>query len=1666
MSTVIDSRAVEMNFDERQFQRGVNSSIDSISNLKKSLNFSESIRAVGELGSAVQKFSVDGMARGVDFIANRFSMLGIMGMTVIANLTNSVVNFAKTAVSSIVVAPLKAGFQEYETQMNAIQTILANTSTKGTTLENVKNALNELNLYSDKTIYNFTEMAKNIGTFTAAGISLDVSVSAIKGIANLAAVSGSNSQQASTAMYQLSQALASGTVKLMDWNSVVNAGMGGQVFQDALKETARAHGVSIDEMIKKEGSFRETLQNGWLTSGILTETLSKFTGDLTAEQLKTMGYTDEQIAGIIKLGITANDAATKVKTITQLQQTLTEAIQSGWGQSFQIIFGDFEEAKILFTSLSDLFGGMIAESSDSRNAILRGWDALGGRTQLVNALRNSIIGINNILKTVGNAISQIFPPVTSLNLLAITSAIERLSEKFKMTADDSSNLWRTFRGLAAGFDIIRMAVSSVISWLGNLIGAILPTGSSILDLTARVGDFIFNLRYSLKTSDVFGKSLQKINDFATNAAEKFKAFIARLKELKGFKITFDFLKKLNFKDLFGSIKSLKFEFKGFTRLGMLLGSAWGAISKITSALAPIFSKLGGIASTAFGKLADSITEGLGKLDFNEILSSINIGLLGGVILAIKKFISSGTGVFSGISGVIGQVSGILDSVRGSLEAMQQSLKAKTLLVIAAAIAILAVSLLTISKIDKDRLTGALAAITTLFVNLFGASGIFSKIAQSPGMDSMGKVALGLIGLSVAVLILSKAVETLGRMKPDEVMRGVLAVTTLILVMAQATNSMSANSSGMVKSAIGLLIFAVAIKVLTTSVKALADLDPDALTKGLVGVGVLIAELAVFLKVTDLGGMSASRGAGILILAGAVYLLTLAVSKLADMDREALTQGLASVGIILAQLALFLQLSGNPTQVISTAIGLTILGGAMLIFAKAIGTMGQMSWEEIGKGLLTMAVALGTIVAAMTLMPPNMAVNAVSLVIVGAALLILSNALNSMGQMSWEEIGKGLLVLGASFIILSTGLQAMSGGLVGAAALLVVSAALAILTPVLKALGKMSIAEIATALGTLAALFVILGIAGYALTPVVPTLLALSGALALFGVSVLAVGVGVFLLSVGLTALAVSAGAIAGGLVIVVGAIIGLLPAIVKGVGDVLIGLLNIIVAGGPLILQAVTVILMALVEGIVAVIPAVVAGVLLLVTSLLTELARNLPAILQAGLDIVMALLQGINDNIFQIVTTAISIVTKFIDAIASKIPDVIDSAFNLIISFVNGLAAGVEAHLEELIVAGTSLAVAIVTGLIGGIMAAGAAVKEAVTELGKAAWQSLKDALGTDKGSPEFNSLGQYTSQGFAQGLTADSSAIDTALTVLAEQTLFALETYIPMFSNTGLLGGQAFRDGLITVQPEAVLAIGVIILAVLQVIEDHKPRFYDAGIQAIETLVNGMNVSAPKITVAFRTMMEAAFAEMTNIYDRFYELGVAAAKGFIDGITSNIPPAVEAAITMANAVVEGVRANLLISSPSRVFQSIGSNIGLGLARGIYQGTNGVETAANRMAASTLVGIQTAINGISDFLSGNMELVPTIRPVLDLSDVRTGARLMQGLMGVGTLSISAPRSLASSIAAPQSEYNGTISPDASRETPVTYIQNNYSPKALSPIEVYRMTRNQLSTLRKVAGVT
>lgn len=411
MSKEIDQRVVELQFDNANFERNAKESISTLDKLKEKLNFKRTGEGLKELEDRVAKFTMKPLEDAVEGVRVKFTLLDNFVWNFFDRISNKILDVGKNLVSAFTIDPIKTGFQEYETQINAVQTILANTQSKGSTLDDVNEALDKLNKYADLTIYNFTEMTRNIGTFTAAGVGLQDATDAIQGIANLAAVSGSTSQQASTAMYQLSQALSAGSLKLQDWNSVVNAGMGGEVFQNALKQTAREYGIAVDSIIEKAGTFRESLKDGWITSEILTTTLKKMTvtgadeylakltgisqqhiaamheeaassadmekgfRDLARELAATGKVTEEQAYQLLNMSTTAQDAATKVKTFSQLMDTLKEAAQSGWTQTWKLIVGDFGEAKELFTYLSDAFSGLINESSDARNAIVA--DALG-----------------------------------------------------------------------------------------------------------------------------------------------------------------------------------------------------------------------------------------------------------------------------------------------------------------------------------------------------------------------------------------------------------------------------------------------------------------------------------------------------------------------------------------------------------------------------------------------------------------------------------------------------------------------------------------------------------------------------------------------------------------------------------------------------------------------------------------------------------------------------------------------------------------------------------------------------------------------------------------------------------------------------------------------------------------------------------------------------------------------------------------------------------------------------------------------------------------------------------------------------------------------------------------------------------------------------------------
>src|SRR5688500_6784385 len=186
-----EERIVRMKFDNAQFASGASSTLTMLDKLKAALRFDGASQGLNEVGSAVNNISTDKAQREGSALGQKCSALQSAAISALNNIVSRAVDAGLQMAKSLTIHPVSAGFREYETNLNSIQTILANTGLKGDeSLAKVTGKLDELNHYADQTIYTFSEMARNIGTFTAAGVKLDVATNAIKGIANLAAVSG------------------------------------------------------------------------------------------------------------------------------------------------------------------------------------------------------------------------------------------------------------------------------------------------------------------------------------------------------------------------------------------------------------------------------------------------------------------------------------------------------------------------------------------------------------------------------------------------------------------------------------------------------------------------------------------------------------------------------------------------------------------------------------------------------------------------------------------------------------------------------------------------------------------------------------------------------------------------------------------------------------------------------------------------------------------------------------------------------------------------------------------------------------------------------------------------------------------------------------------------------------------------------------------------------------------------------------------------------------------------------------------------------------------------------------------------------------------------------------------------------------------------------------
>lgn len=1336
MSASIDQRVVEMRFDNQQFDKGVQSTLSWLDRLKQGLKLDGASKGLDSLQKKANGLNLSALQNSVETISSRFTNLGIVGVTALQNITNAAIQTGTQMIKSLTIDPVMTGFNEYETKMRSITTILTNTESKGTTLDDVNRALDELNTYADQTIYNFAEMTRNIGTFTAAGVDLDTSVEAIKGISNLAAGSGSSPAQAATAMYQLSQALAAGRVTLQDWNSVVNAGMGGELFQNALKETAKEMGIVVDE----SESFRESISaagggDSWLTSDVLLKTLQKFANDDSLTK-----------------------AATQVRTFTQLIDTLQESVQSGWAQTWETIIGDSEQAAELFTALSDTIGGFFGKMSDDRNAVLYGsmtsnWD------KMIDKINEAEISTEDFQNKVME--------VAQSHGVDVDKMIE-----------DYGSLENAFRKGAISTDILKESVKSL--------------GTSVLDIdgTFKRGDGIGKgsedvkkLQEALQDA---GYELSKFGadgQYGKETEEAVKAFqraqgivadgivgpetIAKLQEATGFT-----------KDLSGSVDGLINDidklsgrellidgftttFRNFGKVLEAIGDAWENVFPKKS----VDERADGLYSliVRFHDFAESLKPSADTLDriervFTGVFSMIGVGVdllsvLGKGFLDLVSYAAPAADGILSIAAGIGDYVAWVNQAIISTEVFDKAISIIT--------SVLGIFISAISNgigfigdfvqylsenIDPPPVIDILGDVSTA-VSEFGESarGTFAEFRQ----DAEGSFDTVFSAIQVFLSFLGKAVNKIkeigtkirnaiapvieqiidafqGVTLTDIVGTGLLGGLVLLLrKFVKAVKSVTDGFDDVMDGIVGtldtarsaleswqksirantLLKIAGAVGILAVSLLVLAQIDGKSLRDGLIGVSVLLLEVVgtlTLLNKLNIGGITGAATT-LVIIAGAVSILAGALEKLSVFQSwDATWPAIVALGSIMAGItasAKILAKNTNSAELLKVSASLVVFSIAISKMADAMERFSQLGWEDIGKGLVSLGFLLGEITVFINFSKFTELGKAKTTILqLASSMLLLYIAVSKLGSLDFNVLLQGIGAVATLITGLTLAVKSMSSADLTkiSGALLALSFSLIALMAPIEILGHTKIdklaiglGSVAIALGTLSGALILISKFGSGASTA--GLLALAAALNLMIVpieilghtpwQVLAVGIGA--LAVTLAVLGGTAALLApfGTSLLVVAAAFGVFGVAIAGIGAG-IAALSVGLAGLAVTGAAGAAALVGALMGVAATIPvfakAIASGIIVFASTI----AAGTPTLIEAFTSMIVAALHAIQAMVPAIVDTIFILFDNLLTNLEKYGPQFAEKLLNILIGFLDV----VESHIPELIAKGASL--------------------------------------------------------------------------------------------------------------------------------------------------------------------------------------------------------------------------------------------------------------------------------------------------------------------------------------------------------------------------------------------
>ena len=1031
MSTTIDQRVVEMRFDNKQFESNVSTTMSTLEKLKSKLDFTNSAKGLDNLLNSTKKIDFSGLSAGIEVVQAKFSALEVIGVTALANITNSAVNAGKKMLNSLTIEPVTTGFNEYELKMGSVQTIMAST---GESLEVVNKYLEELNAYSDKTIYSFSDMTQNIGKFTNAGVKLKDAVKAIQGVSNVAAISGANANEASRAMYNFAQALSAGSVKLIDWKSIENANMATVQFKEELMKTAVEMGTlvkvgdkyrtmtvdangKVSDLFTSTTGFNEALSNQWMTTDVLVETLNRYADETT------------------DIGKRATQAATEVKTFSQMMDSLKEAAQSGWAASWELIFGDFNEAKQLWTDIYNVVGSVIDASSNARNAIIKEWKDFGGRTYMIESVSNAFKALGNILKTVKEAFRTVFPKMSGQQLALLTKRIAKVTQGFAELTE--RNMPKTKKVFEAFFTVVK-AITTILGGAFSIamkaaVVVVTILTQIVFDAAEGMADVILGIKKWIKENDILNKSLKVIvgiiaifiksvinvaSSIVSGISDAIRIISSLVHEfmqleivqrilhgftnvvyvvvksiktfvLNGIYIIKEFVNTIrgledisleNVSDIFKDfVEKIKEHFKGVDEV---FENITDATDEFKTTVQDSFNTTGKTVEGLQGKFqtfAKVVSGALYSIGPAEVFA-VGFGV------AMVWFLRKINIAINNVTKPISSFAGVLGSLSQVLKAFAFSVKASALTSAALAIAILAGSIIMLAK-TVDRADMGIAAVA--LIALGGALAVFTKYVSSFG--NIDKFVVTMLSFSGGLLILTACMKVIESIDSGKVL-GILGYLAVIMagmgafavVLAKLAPVLAANS-------LFLISFAGSMFVLTQTLDKFNGVDMDGILDRLGTFAAIMVVLGLVCRIV--GKLKFGSSVGMLVISAGLIAFLESINYICHYNLDVTMDSVKKLGLVIAALVAVMfgtMLAGKYAA--GAGIALIGMGVAMRLMLTTLEILMGYDFGTILKAVVNMAIiiaAMGGLIASTLLAGEHASKAGTMLIKMAGAMVILT-----------------------------------------------------------------------------------------------------------------------------------------------------------------------------------------------------------------------------------------------------------------------------------------------------------------------------------------------------------------------------------------------------------------------------------------------------------------------------------------------------------------------------------------------------------------------------------------------------------------------------------------------------------------------------------------------------